>query len=236
MPLDLVIQGPALHEGHIETLRALARPSSVEAAPGTARLRSVQSQDGVAAYCEQVGVDFAFVDASKRLADFRLLAMDMDSTLISIECIDEIADIQGIKPQVAAITAAAMRGEIDFAESLRRRVALLAGLDESALQRVYDERLRLSQGAERMLEALKRHGVKTLLVSGGFDFFTGRLKARLGLDYTLSNTLEIEGGKLTGRVQGRIVDAAVKATRSSASWASRPIKSSRSATARTTCR
>jgi len=137
--------------------------------------------------------------------------MDMDSTLISIECIDEIADMQGLKPQVAAITEEAMQGKIDFAESLRRRVALLKGLDEGALQRVYDERLKLNPGAEIMLAALKRHDIKTLLVSGGFIFFTERLKQRLDLDYTHANTLEIVDGKLTGRVLGKILDAQGKA-------------------------
>jgi len=135
----------------------------------------------------------------------------MDSTLITIECIDEIADMQGLKPQVSKITEAAMRGEIDFAESLRRRVALLEGLDEHALQRVYDDRLRLSPGAEIMLEALRSHGIKTLLVSGGFVFFTDRLKTRLGLDYTHANTLEIANGKLTGKVRGKVFDAQGKA-------------------------
>ncbi len=149
----------------------------------------------------------------RRLSDFGLVAMDMDSTLITIECIDEIADLQGIKPQVAAITASAMRGEIDYPESLRRRLALLAGLDESALVRVYEERLRLSPGAERMLERLRSLGVKTLLVSSGFTFFTERLKHRLSLDYTLSNTLEFKNGKLTGKVLGRIVDAQIKAAK-----------------------
>jgi phosphoserine phosphatase len=104
-----------------------------------------------------------------------------------------------------------MRGEIDFAESLRRRVALLEGLDENALQRVYDERLQLNPGAELMLAKLKAHGIKTLLVSGGFLFFTERLKPRLGLDYTHANTLEIVDGKLTGRVLGKILDAQGKA-------------------------
>src|SRR6185369_8549245 len=117
----------------------------------------------------------------------------------------------GLKPQVAAITESAMRGEIEFAESLRRRVALLQGLDEGALQRVYDERLRLNPGAEFMLGELKKHGIRTLLVSGGFTFFTERLKARLGLDYTQANTLEIVDGQLTGKVLGNIVDAQGKA-------------------------
>jgi phosphoserine phosphatase len=135
----------------------------------------------------------------------------MDSTLINIECIDEIADMQGLKPQVSAITEAAMRGEIDFAESLRRRVALLEGLDEQALQRVYDERLKLNPGALMMLANLKEHGIKTLLVSGGFVFFTEQLKPRLGLDYTHANRLEIVNGKLTGKVMGKVFDAQGKA-------------------------
>jgi phosphoserine phosphatase len=139
--------------------------------------------------------------------------MDMDSTLITIECIDEMADLRGIKPQVAAITASAMRGEIEYHESLRRRLALLEGMDESALQRVYDERLKLSPGAERMLERVRSLGIKTLLVSGGFSFFTERLKQRLSLDYTLSNTLELKNGTLTGKVLGNIVDARAKAAK-----------------------
>jgi len=146
----------------------------------------------------------------RELAEFKLVAMDMDSTLITIECIDEIADMQGLKPQVAAITEAAMRGELDFSASLKQRVALLEGLDAAALQRVYDERLQLSPGAEKMLAAVQAAGLKTLLVSGGFTFFTDRLKQRLGLDYTHANTLEIIDGKLTGKVLGGIVDAEEK--------------------------
>ena len=175
------------------------------------RLLRVDDHAGVAEFCASTSVDCAFVADDLTRDRVRLVAMDMDSTLITIECIDEIADMQGIKPQVAAITASAMRGEIDFAESLRRRVGLLAGLDVSALERVYDERLRLSPGAEAMLAAFKAVGAKTLLVSGGFTFFTDRLKARLGLDYTASNVLEVSAGKLTGRVEGNIVDATVKA-------------------------
>lgn len=144
---------------------------------------------------------------SRQISDFKLVAMDMDSTLITIECIDEIADMQGLKPQVSDITEAAMRGELEFKESLTRRVALLKGLDASALQKVYDERLQLSLGAEAMLAAIKRAGMKTLLVSGGFTFFTDHMKVRLDLDYTHSNVLEIENGKLTGKVVGGIVDA-----------------------------
>lgn len=156
---------------------------------------------------EQEQVDLHWVSSSRKLTDFKLLAMDMDSTLITIECIDEIADMQGLKPQVAAITEAAMRGEIDFSESLTRRVALLKGLRASALERVYDERLRLSPGAEKLLHGVQSAGLKTLLVSGGFTFFTDRLKAKLNLDYSHSNQLEIIDGHLTGRVIGTIVDA-----------------------------
>ena len=166
-----------------------------------------------AAFCAEERLDFAFVPPASASIACGWCTMDMDSTLITIECVDEIADMQGLKPQVAAITAAAMRGEIDFAESLVRRVALLAGLDVSALERVYAERLALSPGAERMLASFRKVGAKTLLVSGGFTFFTDRLKERLGLDYTVSNTLEIVDGKLTGRIEGPIVDASVKADR-----------------------
>jgi phosphoserine phosphatase len=160
--------------------------------------------------CQAAQLDYALFEKQPALADFKLLAMDMDSTLITIECIDEIADMQGLKPQVAAITEAAMRGEIEFQESLARRVALLKGLDASALQRVYDERLALSMGAQPMLNAIQAAGLKTLLVSGGFTFFTERMQARLGLDYTHANVLEIDHGKLTGRVIGGIVDAEEK--------------------------
>ncbi|MGZ8260891.1 MAG: phosphoserine phosphatase SerB [Caldimonas sp.] len=148
-----------------------------------------------------------------RLADFALIAFDMDSTLISIECVDEIAAMAGRKAEVAAITEAAMRGEIaDYKESLLRRVALLRGVPATALQRVYDERLRLNPGAERLVAACKAAGLKTLLVSGGFTFFTDRVRDRLGIDFTRSNVLEIADGALTGRADegavltGRLVD------------------------------
>ncbi|MEC5215651.1 phosphoserine phosphatase [Actimicrobium sp. GrIS 1.19] len=168
---------------------------------------SVAIRAAVEQACLAAQLDCAFVLPGQHLSDFKLLAMDMDSTLITIECIDEIADMQGLKPQVAAITEAAMRGEIEFNESLTRRVALLKGLDAGALQRVYDARVRLSPGAESMLAAVRAAGLKTLLVSGGFTFFTERIKARLGLDDAHANTLEIIDGKLTGRVLGTIVNA-----------------------------
>lgn len=151
------------------------------------------------------------------LAGFKLIVFDMDSTLINIECVDEIADAAGRKAEVAAITEAAMRGEIaDYKESLRRRVALLEGVAESHLQQVYDERLRLNPGAEELIAAAKAAGLKTLLVSGGFTFFTDRIRARLSIDYTRSNVLEIKNGRLTGRLidqaWGDICDGGEKRT------------------------
>lgn len=164
------------------------------------------------AACQQAQLDYAFIDPVHLLRDMKILAMDMDSTLINIECIDEIAAAVGRKAEVAAITEAAMRGEIkDFAESLTRRVALLEGVPESALLQVYEQRLQLNAGAERLVKVAKQHGVRTLLVSGGFTFFTQRLQERLGIDEAYANTLEIKDGKLTGRVQGDIVGAQTKA-------------------------
>ncbi|HEX4918418.1 MAG TPA: phosphoserine phosphatase SerB [Limnobacter sp.] len=155
--------------------------------------------------------DFAILESEFQAIEFKLLAMDMDSTLITIECIDEIADYAGKKKEVSEITEAAMRGEIkDFSESLNRRVALLKGVPANCLQSVFEERLRLSPGAEELIAYAKANNWKTLLVSGGFTFFTDKMKDVLGLDYTRSNTLEIVDGHLTGRVLGTIVDAEVK--------------------------
>jgi phosphoserine phosphatase len=145
------------------------------------------------------------------LRDFRLIAFDMDSTLINIECVDEIADIVGKGPAVAAITDAAMRGEIgDYKESLARRLALLAGTPVWVLQRVYEHRLRLNPGALELLAYARWDGLKILLVSGGFTYFTDRLKPRLGLDYAWSNELEIKDGFMTGRILGGVVDGDAK--------------------------
>jgi phosphoserine phosphatase len=215
--IDLVVQAPAIGEAQYTEIGRLAGTGRIapqgDGTPQAYRYANVAARDGIAEYCAQERIDCAFVPAARARADVRLVAMDMDSTLITIECIDEIADMLGIKPQVAAITAATMRGEIDFQQSLTRRVALLAGLPVTALERVYDERLALSPGAERMLAGFAAVGAKTLLVSGGFTFFTDRLKSRLALDATHSNTLEIVDGKLTGRVQGAIVDAEAKAAK-----------------------
>lgn len=149
------------------------------------------------------------------LSDFKLIAFDMDSTLINIECVDEIADAVGRKAEVAAITEAAMRGEIkDYKESLRQRVALLQGVSEADLEKIYRERLRLNPGAVELVAACKNAGLKVLLVSGGFTHFTDRVRDRLTIDYTRSNLLEMQNGRLTGRLLdqawGDICDGAEK--------------------------
>lgn len=210
--MNLILQGLSSDHATINRIADIADAQRVTAIhPNAYRCEGVRYSDTLKAQidseCFAARLDYAFTEAGGKLSDFKLVAMDMDSTLITIECIDEIADMQGLKPQVAEITEAAMRGEIEFRESLTRRVALLKGLDAAALQRVYDERLQLSPGAGKMLDAIKAAGLKTLLVSGGFTFFTDRMKTRLGLDYTHSNMLEIADGKLTGKVVGGIVDA-----------------------------
>ncbi|MEO6423563.1 MAG: phosphoserine phosphatase SerB [Candidatus Nitrotoga sp.] len=211
--MNFIIQSiQNIASAHLNHLSGLTTASRIEHISTHAyRLYDAKPHDAVAAYCYEHQLDYGFVRPNQHLSDFGLVVMDMDSTLISIECIDEVADMLQIKPQVAAITEAAMRGKIDFGESLSRRVALLAGLEESALQRVYDERLQLNHGAEIMLSKLKEHGIKTMLVSGGFTFFADRLKQRLDLDFAHANTLEIINGKLTGKVLGHILDAQGKA-------------------------
>lgn len=147
------------------------------------------------------GLDVKNGTPAFRLGDFKLIAFDMDSTLINIECVDEIADAVGRKTEVAAITEAAMRGEIaDYKESLRLRVALLKGVSVASMEAVYRERLRLNPGAAALVAACKGAGMKVLLVSGGFTFFTDRVRDELGIDFTRSNVLEIEDGLLTGRM------------------------------------
>jgi phosphoserine phosphatase len=160
----------------------------------------------------QLNSDLCFLNADLESADIKVLAMDMDSTLINIECIDEIADFTGKKAAVAQITEATMRGEIkDFQESLRRRVALLEGVSADALEAVYRERLQPNPGAAELLAGANQRGIYTLLVSGGFTFFTEKLRLQLGFKQAQANTLEIINGKLTGKVLGDIVDGVAKA-------------------------
>jgi phosphoserine phosphatase len=175
------------------------------------RVHNAAPSDAIGPYCEKARIDYAFIPEGLPFSGLKLLAMDMDSTLITIECIDELGDLAGCKTEIASITAQAMRGELDYPQSLRKRVSLLKDLPESGLARVYEERVKLTPGAETLVDACKRHGVKLLLVSGGFTFFTERLKDRLGIDYTVSNRLELSGGRLTGQVLGDIVDAEAKA-------------------------
>jgi len=213
--MNLVVQGPALGSGDLDAVALLAKPQATrQIAPHAFRLIGAMKNEGIAALCDARRIDHAWMAEGRRFADLRLVAMDMDSTLITIECIDELGVIAGKGAEIAAITGQAMRGEIaDYKESLRRRVALLAGQPEASLEQVYRDRLRLSPGAEVLIDRCKASGVKLLLVSGGFTFFTERLKARLGLDYTLSNVLEVKGGRLTGKLLGDIVDADAKASR-----------------------
>ena len=217
MSIDLIVQAEDVASADLRALHTICSASGIARIEHVAhqafRLAraNVDSRDAVKQRCDGSNLDFAFVPSGRTLADIGLIAMDMDSTLITIECIDEIADFIGKKSEVSAVTARAMRGEIDWAESLRQRVSLLAGLDESALLRVYDERLALSPGAATLIDASKKTGIKTLLVSGGFSFFTERLKARLNLDFAFANILEIVDGKLTGHVSGPLCDAAAKA-------------------------
>ncbi|MDD3353546.1 phosphoserine phosphatase SerB [Zoogloea sp.] len=209
--MNLVVQGTRVETRALKDLSALTSSDGIGRLGNNAfRLLHAQPHPDVLAYCEQHQLDHAFIPEDRRLTDFRLFVTDMDSTLINIECIDEIADMQGLKAEVAAITEAAMRGELDFRASLTRRVALLEGLAEDALGRVFNERLRLNPGAEKLIAGLKQAGITTVLVSGGFTYFTDRLQKQLGFDYAVANELEIRNGKLTGRVKGDIIDGEAK--------------------------
>jgi phosphoserine phosphatase len=168
-------------------------------------------RNGLRQFCAVRSHDLAILPAQFSADALQVLAMDMDSTLINIECIDEIADFAGKKAAVAEITAATMRGEIvNFSESLSKRVALLAGVPQTALHSVYEQRLQLNPGAELLIAGAHERHMHTLLVSGGFTFFTGRIQERLHLSETHSNELEIVDGVLTGRVLGEIVDGTAK--------------------------
>lgn len=217
MSTSLVLQAPTLSTTQIEQIAAIACANRViQLGSHAARLEDIDEQEKatIIQWAQEKKIDYAFLPAPLAAwKQMKVLAMDMDSTLINIECIDEIAGVAGRKEQVASITEAAMRGEIkDFSESLRRRVAMLEGVPAQALQQVYEKKLRLNTGAEELLKAAHAQGIKTLLVSGGFTFFTQRLQERLGLYETHANTLEIDDkGLLTGRVLGPIVDAQAKA-------------------------
>ena len=210
--MNLVVQGEDVDSVALKSLAKASGASAIEQiTPQAFRLLGVHPSERIEPLCADAQLDWAWVPAGRKLADFGLFVTDMDSTLINIECIDEIADMQGLKAEVSAITEAAMRGEIDFKESLTRRVSLLAGLPESALHEVYEQRLRLNPGAERLLRGLQTAGLHTVLVSGGFTYFTERLKQRLAFDEAYANELEVRDGSLTGRVTGPVLDGEAKA-------------------------
>ncbi|TXT31750.1 MAG: phosphoserine phosphatase [Rhodocyclaceae bacterium] len=213
--MNLIIQGGALPTFLLERIVAATGASTVEPRPPQvvclADATRTTDFDTLIPLIEAEKLDWAFVEKGKKLSDYGLICFDMDSTLITIECIDELADFAGKKAEVSAVTEAAMRGDIDYRESLRRRLALLAGLDARVLARVFGERLLLSPGARELLEACQNAGLRTAILSGGFTYFTERLRIELGFDFATSNELEISGGKLTGRVVGDIVDASAKA-------------------------
>ena len=209
--MNLVVQGPKIEARALKEITALTGAQGVKRLGSNAvRLIDARQHPELASYCDAHELDYAFVPEDGSLANYRLFVTDMDSTLINIECIDEIADMQGLKTEVAAITEAAMRGDLDFRESLTRRVALLEGLPEGALERVFRERLQLNPGARALLAGLKQAGIVTVLVSGGFTYFTERLQKQLGFDYAVANELEIRGGKLTGKVKGDVIDGDAK--------------------------
>lgn len=216
---DLVVQGPALTPEALDTFKVVCMPERITLLRRAARCVGVrddaETRKAVRGLAQYWKLDCAFVDPALRLSDFRLLVLDMDSTLVNIETLDELAAYAGKGAEVAAITEAAMRGEVDYKESLRRRVAMLAGCDVALLGCVYDERLKLNEGAQRLIEDCSCAGLKTLLATGGFTFFTDRIRAKLNIDYTRSNELEVVGDQLTGQVTGpnggEIVDAEGKA-------------------------
>jgi phosphoserine phosphatase len=205
----LIIHSPVLTDSQRQTLQQIG---ALSAHTQHFRIASVSlNKHEVRALSEQLHLDLNLLPSHLNSSNFKLVISDMDSTLIAIECIDEIADMMHIKPQVSAITEAAMRGELNFEQSLTQRVALLNGLHEDALQRVYDERLTLNPGAEIWLAGLKQAQIKFALVSGGFTFFTDRLQQRLGLDFSRANRLSIAQQKLTGTIEGDIIGAQAKA-------------------------
>jgi phosphoserine phosphatase len=220
--MDLVIQSEDLPPGAVDAFGAACLAPRVQRRGKAARLFDIPDDPDtrtiVAALAGYWHCDAAFVDPRLRCSAYRVLVSDMDSTLITIECIDELARLAGRGPEVAAITDAAMRGEIaDFPESLRRRVALLAGAPAGLVERVCRERLRLSPGAAALLAGARAQGWKTLLVSGGFTAFAEAVRRDLEMDASWSNTLGVRDGHLSGEVagppenDGRIVDGAAKA-------------------------
>lgn len=214
--MNLVISGPIDDELRIDVIE-LSRPNEViRLSPTSERMDHVddsrEARAQVIAACHSKRVDHAYTEEGIGLASFKLLAIDMDSTLITIECIDEIASYVGKREQVAAITEATMRGELtDYAESLRRRAALLKDSDESILEKVFIDRLQISPGGTELMQSAAAAGIYTLLLSGGFSFFSNKLKETFSIDEAYANELQVKDARLTGIVLDPIVDAAAKA-------------------------
>ena len=210
----LVLQGETVARNDVEAIAKLTGAARIDcSAPNVFKLLNAKPHADLQPMSANFRLDFAFVPAALKLSYFKLVAMDMDSTLINIESLDEVADFAGLKQEIAAITEQSMNGKVDFTESLRRRVSMLKGLDASALERVYEDRVELNPGAEKLMATLKAQGIKTMLVSGGFTFFSERLKQRLGLDFAFANELEIVDAKLTGAIIGPVLDPAAKAAK-----------------------
>ncbi len=218
--MDLVIQSADLPTAAVDAFRVACLARRVTRKLNAARLVGIQDDADTRKVAGALGkywkCDWALVRPGLALTDFAVLALDMDSTLVTIETLDEVAALAGKGPEVASITEAAMRGEIaDYKASLRERVALLAGADVALLERVYEEKLQLSPGAEALVAACKAAGLDVLLATGGFTYFARRLQDRLGIDTIRCNELVVADGRLTGEVTGpaggEIVDADGKA-------------------------
>ena len=208
----IIFHQPELSESQLQTIEQTlgARPTPQKRSYQLNMIDDVNRKD-LKKLSTELKIDINVLKDEFDPSQVKLLISDMDSTLIGIECVDEIADMMGLKPQVSEITEAAMRGELNFESSLRQRVQLLKGLPTDALQKVFDERLFLNPGAETWVTGLKEKGVAFALVSGGFTFFTDRLKEQLQLDFARSNQLAIENNTLTGTIDGTIIGAEAKA-------------------------
>lgn len=213
--MQLIVLGAAPLQASV--LDALARrletpPPQRVSDTAAAFVLDARPRDWVHAQCQALGLDSALIARPRALADYRLMAFDMDSTLINIECIDELADLVGKKHEVAELTEQAMQsGAVDYDTSLRLRTRLLAGLPTDAFAALYAERVRFSPGAAALIAAARKAGLKTAIVSGGFDYFTGRVRAELGVDVDYSNQLAVRDGRLTGEITGTLINADVKA-------------------------
>jgi len=204
----LIIHSPTLNDAQHTLLKSIG---DLQACNNHFRIECDIDAEKLFELRQESELDINVLPENFNGSQVKLLISDMDSTLIAIECIDEIADYMNIKPEVSAITEAAMRGELDFEGSLNKRVALLKGLETATLEQVYQERLVLNPGAENLITGLKDKSIKFALVSGGFTFFTDRLKEKLDLDYARANVLAETDGKLNGSVVGSIVGAQAKA-------------------------